>query len=317
MKFYLTKAAQRAAESGQAPAQKEKVARAPKVVADKAPKISRVTAEKAPSARRQRAAENVAAAATGATVVATTAVMDAPAPAAVEAQPAGTSQAATPTVTPVRKEKRGVLVIGGQPRVDLLPLEVRAERKAGVQVRRAWLAVAAVVALVAVAGGAATLYAQNATASLTSAQGETATLSQEAARYSAVKTVQGQVDLIDAARLVGGSTDVDWPSYLAKVALTVPTGATLKDTTVDSASPVIAYAQASSPLQGQRIATLTLTATSSTLPSVPTWLDNLTKLPGYEDATAGTVTLADGVYTSTVTLHINKKAFSGFYTKGK
>lgn len=253
--------------------------------------------------------------------VASPAAAASPAPAAsVEAPPARAPKAAkapkAPKAPKAVKQPRHIIAIGGQPRVDLLPLEVRAERKAAIQVRRAWLGVAAVVVLVGIGGGAATLYSQGAEASLTAAQAQTASLSAKAAQYSKVKTVQGQVDLMDAAREVGGSTDIDWPTYLSKVALTVPTGATLSDLTVDSASSVVAYAQASTPLEGQRIATLTLTATSSSLPDVPTWLDNFTKLPGYVDATAGTVALSDGVYTATTTLHINEKAFSNAYKKG-
>ncbi|RKR75522.1 hypothetical protein [Frondihabitans australicus] len=369
MKFYLTKAAQRAAESGQAPVAKEKVAKAPRVKAEKTPRLKaekapRVKADKAPSARQQRKAAASAAPAQApalapgfgapaassvivptspalsapvavplapaasvaaplapaesvAAPLATTAtsVLDAPAPPAEQRTGSGRA-ARAPKAAAAPREKKGVIAIGGQPRVDLLPQEVRIERKAANNVRRAWLGVGVVVVIVALAIGGATVYSQGAANALTTAQASTTRLNLEAQKYSQAQTVQDQVDLVQASLKVGGSTDIDWPGYLAAVALTVPSGAQLSGVNVDSASSVQAYAQASSPLEGQRVATLTLTATSTSLPSVPTWLENLTKIKGYEDATAGTVALSDGVYTSTVTLHINKKAFSNAYTKG-
>lgn len=347
MKFYLTKAAQLEAE-GKAPkaAKPERAAKPAK--ATKGLAVPAESTGRRVKSRAADAASSFAPPAVASSTVPPVASVVPVAPAAFVAAPAAAPlpvaappvvlPAAAPVVaeTPAKavrapkaakdpaapkapkqaKQPRNVIAIGGQPRVDLLPLEVRAERKAGIQVRRAWLGVAAVVVLVGIGGGAATLYAQGANSSLVSAQAQTTNLTQMASKYSAVKTTQGKVDLVDAAREVGGSTDVDWPTYLGAVALTVPSGAQLSGVTVDSASPVIAYAQAQAPLEGQRVATLTLTATSSSLPSVPTWLNNLTKVKGYEDATAGTVALSSGVYTATVTLHINEKAFSNAYKKG-
>lgn len=353
MKFYLTKAAQRAAESGQAPAQKEKVARAPKVVADKAPKISRVTAEKVPSARRQRAAVASASApspapaspsvapaspvvapltpsfaataaptSAPATVAAPTRVFDAPTPAPVETAPArGRGGRASKGVSaqqaaPVAKEKKGVIAIGGQPRVDLLPDEVRAERRAAHNVRRVWLGVVAAVVLVAIATGVSTVYAKSANDALASAQSETGTLTAQASKYSAVRSTQSQVDLIKAAQLVGGSTDVDWTKYLSSVALTVPSGVSVTSLSVVNASPVMAVAEPTTPLQGQRVATLSFQITSDNLPAITTWLNNLTTLTGYVDASAGNVSSGTTGYTGSVTLHINQKVFSNTYAKG-
>ena len=44
-------------------------------------------------------------------------------------------------------------------------------------------------------------------------------------------------------------------------------------------------------------------------------LDGLATLPGYTDATPGTVSLEEGVYDATVTMHIDQRAFSGRYSK--
>lgn len=213
------------------------------------------------------------------------------------------------------KQRANVMTIGGEARVDLLPTEVRADRRSALQVRRVWLGVAGIAVLAVIATSTATIYAKSANMTLAATQNQTTSLVSQQGQYSAVSTIQGEVALIDAARHVAGSTDIDWPSYLQGVQATIPAGMTLSQIGIDSASPILAYPQATTPLQGQRVATLTLAATSSSLPSVTTWLSNMTSLLGYVDAEPGIVSLDSGVYTANVTLHVNQKAFSGTFTK--
>lgn len=221
-----------------------------------------------------------------------------------------------PTKTP--KAVKGVAEIGGVPRVDLLPLEVRAERRASVNVRRAWLGVVGVAVLAGIATGAATLSSMRAQDDLALSQADTASLSAEQAKFSKVKVVENQTNQIEAAQQVGGGTDIDWNSYLTKFQATLPAGTTIKSVAVDSASAVTPYTQSAAALQGVRIGTVTVTVESSTLPSVPKLLTSLTSLPGYVDATPGTVTATDNVYTANIVMHINEGAYSGRYTtKGK
>lgn len=285
MKFYLTKAAQRQAESGEPRSQDGARARA-----------STAPAALDESSRRARSRRSVG---------------QAPAPTAT----AASAPAAPPPPISRSKPAKGVIAIGGVPRVDLLPPEVRAERHAAVNVRRAWTGVVGLVVIVGVAGATAAIYASAATATLASSQKETSSLIMQSAGFSEVNTVQNETDLVGAAVRVGGSTDIDWPSYLAKVKATVPNGMELATVTIDSATPVVAYAQATTPLEGQRVATLTFSSTSSSLPDVPTWLTSLRTLPGYTDASAGTVALSAGVYTSNVVVHVDSEAFSKAYSK--
>jgi len=224
------------------------------------------------------------------------------------------------------RQPKGALRIGGEPRVDLLPPEVRVERFGAVKVRRAWFGVVGVVALVAIATGGASLYASHAKSDLSNAQAQTSALSVEQQKYVAVRTAQEKVSLYRAAQSVAGSTDVDWSTYLGTIQATFPAGVTTTNLTISSASPLSSFAQASTPLQGVRVATVTFTATSQKLPSVPTWLDALKALPGYVDASAGSVTstasagdtagstASSGGYTVDVTLHLNQDIFSKLYT---
>jgi hypothetical protein len=209
-----------------------------------------------------------------------------------------------------RTKKTATAVVGGLPRVDLLPPEVRAERRSGVTVRRAWMGVIGVAAVVGIAIGGATLRSMEAQDELLVAQSETQQLLLEQGKYTEVRDTKTEITLLSTAQAVAGATEIAWPSYLAQIQATLPAGVTVSTIVIDQASPVEDYAQADAALQAARIGTVTFTASSESLPSLPQWLDGLTALPGYTDATPGTVSLEDGVYEATVTMHIDQSAFS-------
>ena len=209
-----------------------------------------------------------------------------------------------------RTKKTATVTVGGLPRVDLLPPEVRAERHSGVVVRRAWMGVVGAAVVVAIAAGGATLGSIEANDELLASQAETQQLLIEQGRYTAVREVKADIQLLTAAQTVAGAAEIPWPSYLAQIQATLPDGVTVSTITIDQASPIADYEQSDTPLQGARVGTVTFTAQSATLPSVPDWLDGLATLPGYTDATPGTVALEEGVYEATVTMHIDQGAFS-------
>jgi len=209
-----------------------------------------------------------------------------------------------------RTKKTAAVTIGGLPRVDLLPPEVRAERRSGVAVRRTWMGVVGAAAVVGIAVGGATLRSMEAQDELLAAQAETQQLLLEQGKYTEVRDTKTEITLLSAGQAVAGATEIAWPSYLRQIQATLPAGVTVSTIVIDQASPIVDYVQADAALQGTRIGTVTFTAQSESLPSVPDWLDGLTTLPGYTDATPGTVTLEAGVYEATVTMHIDQSAFS-------
>lgn len=212
------------------------------------------------------------------------------------------------------------LVVGGEPRVDLLPMEVRAQRRASSTRRSLGYGVAATVVVVALAGGGAAALSISAQANLATSQAETGTILAQQTKFLDVRQVQDQVALATAAQQVGASTEIDWKSYLDKVQATLPANVVITTVNVDSATPLALFSQATAPLQGARVATVAFTATSPTLPQVPEWLVALAKLPGFADATPGTVTLdtTANSYTVNMTMHINQDAFDKrFAAKGK
>jgi Tfp pilus assembly protein PilN len=203
------------------------------------------------------------------------------------------------------------LVIGGEPRVNLLPPEVRRERAATTLRRRLGIGVVGLLAVMIVGTGGATVMAIQAQAQLRDEQSRTTALLAEQTRYIEVRKVQNEVSLVQAAQQVGVSTEIDWKKYLESVQATLPGSVGIDTVAVDSASPLSIYAQATTPLQGARVATVGFTARSSVLPDVPAWLNALATLPGFADALPGSVTLQDGgVYQVSITMHINDAAFA-------
>jgi hypothetical protein len=219
-----------------------------------------------------------------------------------------------------RGAKADALAIAAEPRADLLPPELREDRRALKTRRRLWIGALA-LALVMVAGtGLAAVYALHAQSNLAAEQATSTAILEQQKKYISVRSVHDKLGTIEAAQEVGTSTEIDWKKYLSAVQATLPANVKIDVVTIDSASPLAAYVQSTLPLQGSRVATLSFTAASSTLPEVPAWLDSLTSLPGYTDASPGSVTLdaATGAYTVDITMHINEAAFSKrFAAKGK
>ncbi|TFD52044.1 hypothetical protein E3T55_07085 [Cryobacterium frigoriphilum] len=204
------------------------------------------------------------------------------------------------------------LIIGGEPRADLLPPEVKAGLRGKALQRGLLIAVVAVVVLVAGGVGVATWQAMQGQSRLAAAQSRTAELLTEQVQYLEVRQVQDAVDATIAAQQVGGSTEIDWKDYLQRVREVLPSDVTIDSVTFDAATPLAPYDQAIAPLQQARVATLTLLVTSPTLPGVPDWLRDLSALPGYADGTPGAITQTDtGAFQVSVTLHINEQAYSG------
>ena len=218
-----------------------------------------------------------------------------------------------------RRSKIPNLIVGAESRVDLLPQELRVKRKGKVLRRR--LGFLVVLVAVVVAGASALARAQGVQARLDLAieQSNAQSILLQQRKYGEVSKIQKQVDTIEAAQQVGTSTEINWKKYLISVQATLPLNVTLDSVTIDSATPFASYAQASAPLQGERIATLSFTAVSSTLPKVPQWLIALATLPGYADANPGSVTRTEtGSYSVSITMHINQAAFANrFATAGK
>lgn len=218
---------------------------------------------------------------------------------------------------PARQEE---LTVGSEPRVDLLPPEVRAERR-NARLRRGFgWGVLAVFLVVLLGCGAAFSLNVVSQAQLLTARSETASLLAQQQKFAPVRDVQKQVALAQAAQQTGASTEIDWKPFLDQVGAAQPAGLSIASLSVDSISPLAVYQQSTDPLQGPRVGTVTVVATSAPLPNVPAWVSALQKIPGVTDVVPGTVVLdqVNNVYKATVTIHVSDTLYlKRFEPKGK
>jgi hypothetical protein len=215
------------------------------------------------------------------------------------------------------KRSEPQLTLGGMARANLLPPEVGLAVQAKVLHRGLSILVVAMIVVVGAGFGGATFYAMQTRQALDAETARTADLLAQQAKFSEVRKVTNALKLSTAARQVGSSTAIDWESYVQAIQGSLPVGTAITTFTADSGSPMAAFAQATVPLQGARIAELTFTATSPSLPDVQVWLDGLAKLTGFVDASPGSVTLEGTTYKVSITMHISDAALSNQYAPPK
>ncbi|WP_120339343.1 hypothetical protein [Cryobacterium soli] len=214
-----------------------------------------------------------------------------------------------------RAEPDDGLILGGEPRINLLPPEVTRQARTRELRKKLVVATAGVLVVVVLGIGGAFWHSTMSAARLASAQAHTAELLTEQTKYVKVRQVQTEVDTALAARGVGGWTEVDWKTYLQAVRAVLPPDVGIDAVAIDSTSPFAAFVQPTAALQSPRVATLSITVASPGLPSVPQWLDAMHTLPGFADAVPGSITKKDdGSYLVVVTMHINAGAFSGRFS---
>lgn len=212
---------------------------------------------------------------------------------------------------PAKSSKGAPAILSASPRANLLPPEIgQNQRKRSVRAGLRIVVILVVFAVILASGGAFALSIA-ATSALEASRAEAQSLAQERLEFVEVQRVQSGIREGDAAVRVAGSTDLDWQSYLTQLQATLPANVALTDISVDTADPVTPYAQSEVPLEGERIATLSFTATTNELPSIPGWIDALSTLPGFADATPGSLEFEEGVYTASVVMHIDTEAYSG------
>lgn len=205
------------------------------------------------------------------------------------------------------------LVVGGEPRAGLLPPEVHQRRKSQ-STRRALVGVVVLAILVAGGGyGGSVVVASTSALALASEQERSTALLKKQGEFTEVLTVEAQLDAARAAQRVATSTEIDWAAYLGGIRTALPAEAVITHIGAEVATPLVPLGQATVPLQGPRVATLTLETHSPAVPDTARWLENLAKLPGFVDAMPGSISWNDGDewYEQTITMHVDSRAFTG------
>jgi Tfp pilus assembly protein PilN len=231
------------------------------------------------------------------------------------AQPASAAGTAVAVGSPRLSFAANALSIGGEPRVHLLPVEVSQRKKARLLKRRLGFAVVATAVVVAGAYGAVAVTLASAQSQLTALQATTTQLSAQQARFSAVTKVQADSAAIIAAQKTTTANEVTWKPYVADIEASLPAGSEITDFNGSIDAPFGGTATTTTPLGAPHIATIQLTIVMNQNP-IGGWLTTLPSLPGFVDATPGSVSKkSTGIYTVAVTIHLNEKALSNRFTK--
>jgi len=210
------------------------------------------------------------------------------------------------------KKQDGPLVIGGEPRIDFLPLEVK-QRKANRKSRRSLVMLVILVVVVSVAGyvysAGAAVQSQ---AQLDEARARTQFLLQEQGQYAIARTTATEIDAAEGAALVGTAPEILWKGYLAELRSKMPSGTKIVMFSIDGLSAIEFDPVITVPLEKPRAVTITFKATTPSLARANQMVENLETLTGYADAAATTlVTTETGTddYLVDVILHITSDAY--------
>ena len=199
------------------------------------------------------------------------------------------------------------LILGGMPRVRLLPREVGEGQKTRALRRRllAGLAVIVVVAILATVGATFALFAAN--AQLANEQSRSALLAASRAKYGDVTKLQNEVDQIVTSQPLADAGEILWAPYVQEIQSSLPAGTTITALTAATATATSVTAS----LTPTHIAEVKITADSPQQP-ISDWLDNLAKVKGFVAAIPGSVTRVEdtGHYTVEVDLLVNSDALS-------
>ena len=202
------------------------------------------------------------------------------------------------------------LILGGMPRVRLLPREVGEGQKTRALRRRllAGLAVIVVIAILATVGATFALFAAN--AQLANEQSRSALLAASRAKYGDVTRLQSQVDQIVTSQPLADAGEILWAPYVQEIQASLPAGTTITALTAATATTATATSVTAS-LTPPHIATVKITADSPQQP-ISDWLDSLAKVKGFVAAIPGSVTRVEdtGHYTVEVDLLVNSDALS-------
>ncbi len=210
---------------------------------------------------------------------------------------------------------QALVSIGGDPWIDLMPAEVRAERR----LRRARYGQTFGLILIIVAIFVASELLNQATLRvqhhLALEKSENEQLLNRKTSLVDVHKINSEIDTLYLGQRVGMTTEINWKTYLDAVQATLPKGVNIERINIEAQTPLEPFPQSNVPQEGSRVATLRLVATSPTLPQISVWLSAIASLPGYSDASPDSVIANElGIYTVSIAIHINNTAFTNRFS---
>jgi hypothetical protein len=216
-----------------------------------------------------------------------------------------------------RSERDAAVVLGGEPRVNLLPPEV-AQRKKARSARRGLVALVIAVLLVVAGGyGFVTVRAIGAQLEFAAAQARTADLLAEQMKYSEVTAITGQVQAVKDARSIAVSTELLWNDYYTKIRDVLPADSTMSSLVADGRAPWEPDTLPLGPLRMPRVATITFVVTSAAPFPVADFVAKIAKIPGFADVTSDVISKDGEGYTTQFTFNLGADGLSGRFPSGE
>ena len=209
------------------------------------------------------------------------------------------------------KKTNGGLLIGGEPRVDFLPQEIK-QKKIDRKSRRSLISLVILVVAICIAGYAfAAFSAVQAQIQLDAARARTQTLLEQQGQYAEARSTATELDTARAAALAGSATEILWKEFIAELQKTLPKETYISTFSIDSQNALEPAPELSVPLENDRVTTVTFSVVTPSLTSAEALLKKLEELPGFADAAISSADLqADKpVYDVTIILHLNSDLF--------
>jgi hypothetical protein len=206
---------------------------------------------------------------------------------------------------------RDGVILSGPARVDLLPDEVRSQRRQGAQRGLLGLAVLAALGVAVAASVGAGIDAGAQQAILGAAQARSQQLLAQQGKYQDVRDAQTRLGAVTAAQKVAAASDIDWSARLRALRSALPHDAAVTAVTMTAASPILAFPQSTVPLQGARLASMKVTVHSESLPDLARWSEAIESLPGVAEAIPSQVSQnTAGGYDLQITVYLDAQALS-------
>lgn len=204
----------------------------------------------------------------------------------------------------------GGLVLGAEPRVQLLPPIVR--QRAKIRETRRLLVLLIVLAVAIVAGGVTFGVYQSARAQLELAaiQVQTETILAEQTQYAEGARVAGLVRVTEDAQLLVTAGEVDWVQLVGEIRAYLPAGAGFDSVELVAPAPWEPALVPEDPLRASRIATVRITVSSSSYDLAALFAAAVTDHPAVADVRITSSTLDAGRYLTVVSLTLDTEALS-------
>jgi Tfp pilus assembly protein PilN len=205
---------------------------------------------------------------------------------------------------------KDTVVVGGEPRIDFLPPEIKRKKQGRRRIRGLILLIAAVAVLCvgAYAGISGVAIANQAL--LATEQDRTLALLAQQGQFSEARSAAQTVETAQSARLVASAPEILWREQLAALQSTLPEGAAITQLVVTSQSATSPGVSADG-VQTQALSSLlTVSATFPSVDAVALWLDTLPLLPGFATAWASPIADAEGLYEVQATIGLDREAFA-------